>query len=222
MLLCNRSLPSLSSACEKQKADLVFLIDQSGSIGSNDYVTMKKFMTELVSSFKVSEDLVRVGVAQFSNVPQKEFYLNQFYSEAEINQHILAMRQLGGGTNIGQALDFISGYFQAAQGSRIGTGVSQNLVLITDGDSQDEVDEAAARLRLMGLEIFAIGIGDVHDLELLQITGSAERLFTVQDFGSLSNIKQKVVNTICQSRLDPDKPGESRGDSINGTCESGA
>ncbi|XP_075993570.1 collagen alpha-6(VI) chain [Genypterus blacodes] len=197
---------STKPACEKQQADLVFLVDQSGSIDSSDYTTMKKFMSELVSSFKVSEDLVRVGVAQFSSTPQKEFYLNQFYSEAEINKHILAMNQLGGGTNIGQALEFIGGYFQAARGSRIGSSISTNLVLITDGDSQDDVEEAAARLRLLGVEVFAIGIGNVHQLELLQITGSPERLFTVQNFGSLANIKQKVIDTICQSKPIPNPP----------------
>lgn len=193
-------------ACEKQEADLVFLIDQSGSIDPKDYTTMKNFMTELVTSFKVSEDFVRVGVAQFSSTPQKEFYLNQFYTEAEVNKHILAMHQLGGGTNIGQALDYIREYFQASHGSRISSGISQNLVLITDGDSQDDVEEAAERLRTLGIEVFAIGIGQVHDLELLQITGTPQRLFTVQNFGSLANIKQKVVDTICKSASDA--PGE--------------
>ncbi|XP_056142177.1 collagen alpha-6(VI) chain [Lampris incognitus] len=195
-VLCNNTKP----ACEKQEADLVMLIDQSGSIQSADYTIMKKFMTELVSSFNVSQDLVRVGVAQFSSTPQKEFYLDEFSTEAEVNEHILAMTQLRGGTNIGQALDFIRRYFQASHGSRISAGVSQNLVLITDGDSQDKVEDAAISLAALGIEVFAVGIGNVHDLELLQITGTPERLFTVQNFGSLTNIKQKVVDTICKSK----------------------
>uniref|UniRef100_A0A3P8U058 Collagen type VI alpha 6 chain n=1 Tax=Amphiprion percula TaxID=161767 RepID=A0A3P8U058_AMPPE len=195
-VLCNSTKP----ACEKQKADLVFLIDQSGSIASTDYTIMKKFTTELISSFKVSEDLVRVGLAQFSSNFQNEFYLNQFYAEKAMSQHILKMRQLGGGTNIGLALDSIREYFEASRGCRISAGISQNLVLITDGESQDDVEDAADRLRALGIEVFAIGIGNVHDLELLQITGTPERLFTVENFGSLEKIKQKVVNTICKSR----------------------
>uniref|UniRef100_A0A667YVW4 VWFA domain-containing protein n=1 Tax=Myripristis murdjan TaxID=586833 RepID=A0A667YVW4_9TELE len=192
------------AACEKQKADLVMLLDQSGSISSGDYTIMKTFATELVTSFKVSEEFVRVGVAQFSSYPQKEFYLNEYYTEAEVNKHILNMRQLGGGTNIGQALKFIRDYFQASRGSRIAERISQNLILITDGDSQDDVEDAANDLRALGIEVFAIGIGDVHDLELLQITGNPEKLFTVQNFGSLANIKQKVVDTICKSKPQKD------------------
>ncbi|XP_056236931.1 collagen alpha-6(VI) chain-like isoform X1 [Seriola aureovittata] len=195
-VLCNSTKP----ICEKQKADLVFLIDQSGSIDPADYTIMKKFTTDLVNSFKVSENLVRVGLAQFSSTFQHEFYLNKFYTEQVVTKHILDMQQLGGGTNIGLALDSVREYFEAARGSRRSEGISQNLVLITDGESQDEVEDAADRLRNLGIEVFAIGIGDVHDLELLQITGTPERLFTVQNFGSLEKIKQKVVDTICKSK----------------------
>ncbi|XP_074510381.1 collagen alpha-6(VI) chain isoform X4 [Sebastes fasciatus] len=195
-VLCKDTKP----VCEKQKSDLVFLIDQSGSINPQDYTTMKKFTTELVKSFKVSEDLVRVGLAQFSDTFQDEFDLNQFYSEQVVTKHILDMQQRGGGTNIGSALDSIRNYFEASRGSRRSAGVSQNLVLITDGESQDDVEDAADRLRALGIEIFAIGIGDVHDLQLLQITGTPKRLFTVQNFGSLEKIKQKVVDTICKSK----------------------
>nr|XP_033497526.1 collagen alpha-6(VI) chain-like isoform X1 [Epinephelus lanceolatus] len=195
-VLCNSTKP----VCEKQQADLVFLVDQSGSIGTADYATMKKFTTDLVNSFKVSEKFVRVGLAQFSSSFQHEFYLNQYYSEQVVNKHILEMKQRGGGTMIGRALDSIRVYFEASQGSRRSAGISQNLVLITDGESQDDVEDAADRLRALGIEVFAIGIGDVHNLELLQITGTPERLFTVQNFGSLEKIRQKVVDTICKSK----------------------
>uniref|UniRef100_UPI0037E74C95 collagen alpha-6(VI) chain isoform X2 n=1 Tax=Semicossyphus pulcher TaxID=241346 RepID=UPI0037E74C95 len=205
--LCNSTKP----VCEKQKADLVFLVDQSGSIDPKDYAIMKKFTTELVNSFKVSEDLVRVGLAKFSSEFKNEFYLNELYTEQAISKHILDMGQTGGGTNIGLALDSIRGHFEASRGSRRSSGISQNLVLITDGESQDDVEDAADRLRALGIEVFAIGIGDVHDLELLQITGTPERLFTVQNFGSLENIKQKVVNTICKSK----PPAEQTGCSID-------
>lgn len=191
------------AVCEKQQADLVFLIDQSGSIAQQDYATMKKFTTDLINGFKVSKDLVRVGVAQFSSTFQDEFHLNKFDTEEDISKHILSMRQLGGGTNIGLALEHIKAYFEASQGGRRSEGISQNLVLITDGESQDEVEEAGDSLRGLGVEVFAIGIGDVHDLQLLQITGTPERLFNVQNFGSLEKIKQKVVNTICKSKPDP-------------------
>uniref|UniRef100_H2MR52 Collagen type VI alpha 6 chain n=1 Tax=Oryzias latipes TaxID=8090 RepID=H2MR52_ORYLA len=187
--LCNSTKP----VCEKQQADLVFLVDQSGSIQTGDYDLMKNFTTELVKSFSIGQKLVRVGLAQFSSSFQHEFYLNQFSEDTEVSEHILEMTQTGGGTNIGLALKSIREYFETSRGSRRSEGISQNLVLITDGESQDDVEDPADDLRALGIEIFAIGIGDVHDLELLQITGTPQRLFTVQNFGSLENIKQKVL-----------------------------
>ena len=77
--------------CEKEKADLVLLIDTSESISNADYSTMTAFMTELIRSFKISQELVRVGVAQFSSRPQKEFYLNQFHTAEEVTKNILDM-----------------------------------------------------------------------------------------------------------------------------------
>ncbi|XP_041843639.1 collagen alpha-6(VI) chain-like isoform X2 [Melanotaenia boesemani] len=195
-VLCESTKP----VCEKQQADLVFLLDQSGSIQPDDHKIMKTFTTNLVKSFKVSEDLVRIGVAQFSDTFKHEFYLNQFYTEDAVSKHILNIEQRGGGTRIGNALDSIREYFKASRGSRISAGISQNLVLITDGDSQDEVEEQADRLRALGIEMFAIGIGNVHDFQLLQIAGSQDRLFTVENFGSLEKIKEKVVSTICKSK----------------------
>ena len=186
--------------CEKKKADLVLLIDTSGSISNADYSTMTAFMTELISSFEISQELVRVGVAQFSSRPKKEFYLNQFHTAEEVTKNILDMVQQKEGTMIGLALN-IKNYFQTSNGSRIKSGVSQNLVVMTDGDSQDEVVHAAEVLRDMGIEIFVIGVGAVNKLELKQITTEADNILTVQDFGSLAKIKQKVVDTICKSQM---------------------
>lgn len=196
------------TACEKQKADLVFLLDQSGSIESNNYTTMKNFVVDLIKSFKVSKELVRVGLAQFSSSFQHQFYLNQFFSEEAVSKQVVDLWQAGGGTNIGLALRSIREYFEASRGSRRLEGISQNLVLITDGDSDDEVEEAALLLRKLGVEVFSIGIGKIHDLELLQIAGRPERVFTVNNFGSLGNIKKKVVDTICKSKPEQDPSGE--------------
>lgn len=193
--------------------DLVFLLDQSESINPPNYDSMKLFTTEIVKSFNISQDFMRVGVAQFSDIFQREFYLNEYNTEALVTQHILALTQRGGGTQIGRALDAIRDYFQESRGSRRSYGVSQNLVLITDGRSDDKVVEAALRLRKLGIEIFVIGIGYVNALELLQITGDQyqERLFLIQDFGSLENIKQKVVDTICESKLIVERGGGFKG-----------
>ena len=93
--------------CKKEKADLVLLVDTSETITDTYFSNMTTFMTDLIGSFKISKDQVRVGVAQFSSKPLKEFYLNQFHTVEEVTRNILDMVRQKEGTKIGKALDFI-------------------------------------------------------------------------------------------------------------------
>uniref|UniRef100_UPI0037E9B12B collagen alpha-6(VI) chain-like n=1 Tax=Semicossyphus pulcher TaxID=241346 RepID=UPI0037E9B12B len=195
--LCSSAEPD----CVHKKADLVFLLDQSTSIGDNNYKILINFTAELISSFEVSEEAVHVGLAQFSHNFQDEFYLNKYFEKEEVMTHMSKLHWGTGDTLIGKALNRIKKYFEVSQGCR--REIPKKLVLITDGDSQDEVKDPAKNLRNFGVEVFAIGIGNVKQTQLLDITGTDERLFSVQDFDSLKEIKQKLVNTICDSP-DPD------------------
>ncbi|XP_057689800.1 collagen alpha-6(VI) chain isoform X1 [Corythoichthys intestinalis] len=194
-LLCNTT----KRICKKRIADLVFLVDESSSIGTREYDIMKNFTTQVVSSFNISADLVRVGAAQFDDGFEDEFHLNRYVTEDAVNNHIMGMKQRQGNTHIGAALARIKAYFEEANGSRRSAGISQNLVLITDGESQDEVQPHPAVLRAMGVEIFVIRIGNFRETQLLDIAGNHSRYFTVDSFDSLKDIKQKVVDTICDS-----------------------
>ncbi|XP_064200312.1 collagen alpha-6(VI) chain-like [Anguilla rostrata] len=191
--------------CQKQKADLVILMDGSSSIGEADFNMMKTFMSDLTGTFQVSQEHVRVGMAQFSTDPQKNFYLNKYDNISDVKDKILAIEQIGGGTYIGKALYFIQQFFQASTGSRIAQKVSQNLVVITDGESQDDVEHAAKDLRSMGINLFVIGVGRIHKFhDLLQkIAGSQDRFFTAQNFAGLEKIKENVVDTVCNPPVGP-------------------
>lgn len=166
-------------------------------------MTMKNFTVDLVNSFNVAKDLVRVGLAKFSVDFKHEFFLDGFSDRQAIVSHIQGLNQRKGGTKIGLALKSIRKYFAAAHGGRKAESISQNLVLITDGKSDDPVEEEAHILRSMGVEVFVIGIGDISMLELLQIAGTPKRMFTVQNFDDLEEIKLKVIKTICDSKPEP-------------------
>uniref|UniRef100_A0A8C6ZIE1 VWFA domain-containing protein n=1 Tax=Nothoprocta perdicaria TaxID=30464 RepID=A0A8C6ZIE1_NOTPE len=161
-----------------QENYLVFLIDGSESISENNFSIMKNFMKEIVDSFIVSKDDVHVGVVQYSQDPQKEFSLKDFYTSTSIKDQIDSIVQLRSSTYTGKGLRFVRSLFEPANGSRIRQGVSQNLIVITDGYSADEVDDAAMALRREGILLFAVGVGTINSFELLRIAGDAKRVFT--------------------------------------------
>uniref|UniRef100_A0A3P9JGF0 VWFA domain-containing protein n=1 Tax=Oryzias latipes TaxID=8090 RepID=A0A3P9JGF0_ORYLA len=123
--------------------DLVFLIDSSGSIYPQDYEKMKDFMKFVISRSFIGRNEVHVGVLQFSSSPQPEFDLRSFFSKEEMLQAIDGMQQLGGGTLTGDALTAVSQYFDSALGGR--PHLQQRLVVVTDGQAQDEVRGPAER-----------------------------------------------------------------------------
>lgn len=191
---------------------MVFLLDRSSSITPENYTIMLNFTKELVKTLDVRKDFIRVGCAQFASAPHHEFYLSDYTEKKDVMSRIDSLSYIGGNTYLGEALKHIKDYFDASRGSRRSVGIPQNLVLISDGDSHDDVEEAADSLRALGIVVFAIAVGDVHDLQLLQIAGTPERLFTVQNFKGLVTIKQKVIDAICP-RDEPE--GELRKDEFS-------
>ncbi|KAI4793748.1 hypothetical protein KUCAC02_032521, partial [Chaenocephalus aceratus] len=186
-VLCNAT----KRGCKAKQADLIFLLDQSSSINAEDHDMMKNFTASVVNSFTISKERVRIGLAQFSDTPRDEFDLNSYFRKEDLIGHIQNLEYTGGNTFLGKALAHISKYFDD---SRV---VPKNLVLISDGGSHDDVEDAADYLRLHNILVFAISVGDIHDLELLQITGTPERLLNVQNFNGLKNIKQNLVDILC-------------------------
>ena len=56
--------------------DLIFVLDNSGSIGSTDFSTLKTFVSELVGTLDVSSSRTRVGLLIFIQQQQQQ---QQFY-----------------------------------------------------------------------------------------------------------------------------------------------
>ncbi|XP_019581529.2 collagen alpha-6(VI) chain [Rhinolophus sinicus] len=191
--LCNTSQVD----CEVEKVDLVFLVDGSTSIHEKDFEKMKTFLSSVVQDFDVSVDRVRIGVAQFSHIYQPEFPLGKFMGKQEISLQIEKIKQLFGNTHIGAALRQVKSYFRPDMGSRINAGTPQVLLVLTDGKSQDDVAQDAEDLRNKGIDIYSVGIGEVDDQQLIQITGDANKKLTVHNFDELRKIKKRIVRNIC-------------------------
>ncbi|CAK6978119.1 collagen alpha-6(VI) chain-like [Scomber scombrus] len=193
------------------KADVVFLLDTSSSITKDNHTSMLNFTSELVRSFKVGEEFVRVGAAQFSDHRYHEFYLNHYSNQKAVIEHIGNMTHYGVDTHIGKALKYIKDYFTVSKGSRESKHIPKTLVLVSDGGDNDDVDileEEASDLRDMGVRILAIGVGDVHLLQLLQIAEKPYRVFNRLTFKDLGEIRKQVLHGICESDHIPDRPSE--------------
>ncbi|XP_060539737.1 collagen alpha-6(VI) chain-like [Pantherophis guttatus] len=186
-----------TEVCKEKKTDIVFLVDSSRSSGTEDFEKMKNFMRLLVDKSDVGPETVHIGVVQFSDKCQEEFQLNQHFTKSDINNAIGRMSLMGESTLTGDALQFVSNYFKPAKGARL--YVKKVLILITNGEAQDEVKNHAEALREENIIIYSVGLFQANKMQLMEISGKPERVYYVEDFEVLKYFKNEIVFEICSS-----------------------
>ena len=106
----------LFTACNAQ-ADIVFLLDSSGSVGSSNFQKMKGFVRNVANSFNIGPHDVQIGVDTFQSTHKAEFNLNSFNNKQQMVTAISNIRYSSGGTHTGEAIRFLrTNSFTAAHG----------------------------------------------------------------------------------------------------------
>lgn len=173
-------------------ADVLFLVDSSGSINPQDFRIMKSFINNTIMRSTIGPDAVRMGVLQFSTYQREEFALNSPQTHTDLVQKVNAMKQLGGGTLTGQALSYTSQYFDDAR-----PNVPWILIVITDGAAQDAVKLPAQDLRDKNVIIYSVGVEGANITQLNEISGVADRVYTETSFEALRFLEDKIFYKIC-------------------------
>ncbi|MED6293497.1 hypothetical protein CHARACLAT_011203, partial [Characodon lateralis] len=129
--------------------DIVFLVDGSNYIGSNNLPFVRDLMINIVNQLDISPDRVQIGLMQFAEQPRIEFYLNTYNNKQDVVDKISQLRLTGGSVlNTGAAMNYaMNNMFQTTAGSRKLQKAVQVLILITGGPPQDN-----ARNGLSGAE----------------------------------------------------------------------
>lgn len=181
---------------DTEEADIYLLIDGSGSIRDTDFQEMKTFLSEVVRMFNIAPQNVRVGAVQYADSWDLEFEINKYSNKHDLGKAIENIRQMGGNTNTGAALNFTLGLLQKAKQQR-GNRVPCHLVVLTNGMSKDSISEPANRLRNELIHVHAIGVKEANRTQLQEIAGEEKRVYYVHDFDALKNIRNQVVQEIC-------------------------
>ncbi|KAK0417875.1 hypothetical protein QR680_013253 [Steinernema hermaphroditum] len=182
--------------------DLVFVQDQSGSIGQSNYETAKNDIIRFVQTLSIgnlSTDS-RVGLVLFDNSPSVQFYLNTFTDEAELVDAIENLPYSAGGTNIAAGLQTAINQVFGGPGNR--PGIPDVMILITDGNDGDinGVRNAHQLAVRKGITTYALGVGDGFDSqELAAATGSSSSVFSAANWADMEKALQSMYSSICES-----------------------
>ena len=72
------------------KADIVFVLDSSGSIEERNFYKMKSFVSSIIADMDLENDQSRVGCLIFSNNAHLQFHLNK-YRQVPLHEHMFVL-----------------------------------------------------------------------------------------------------------------------------------
>ena len=188
-------------ACPHE-ADVVFLIDSSGSIEPDDFSVMQEFIRDVIFGLNVDAGN-RVGALSYATNSSVIFHLNEHDTTRNV-QNALNIRYTGGKTNTAEALRLArTVMFQETNGDRL--DMPNIIILLTDGKSNDR-DETlleARECRKHGIHIVVLGVGgSIGRSELSGIATDPDELnlYFVRDFHALRGILPNLLLGICNSK----------------------
>ncbi|NWV80948.1 CO6A3 protein, partial [Dasyornis broadbenti] len=182
----------------QESADLIFLIDGSNNIGSVNFPAIRDFLVNLIEILRVGAQQIHIGVVQYSDQPRTEFALNSYSTKAEVLDAVKALGFRGGEeANTGAALEFVvENLFTQAGGSRIEEAVPQILVLISGGESSDDIREGLLAVKQAGIFSFSIGVLNADSAELQQIATDGSFAYTALDIRNLDALRELLLPNI--------------------------
>ena len=190
-------------------ADLVFIIDGSGSIRHERFQDIKDFVIGIVEELEINPNRpnkVKVAAICFDTEAFVEFYLNTYQTKQDIIQGIQRIHYLGGRTNIADAFRRMRrDVFLPSRGDW--EGVPNFAIVFSDGasnvDETETLPEAIAA-RVEGAHIITVGVGYTLNIPVLQGMTSdpyQENLFTVESFNNLKGLIPNIIGATCDGKL---------------------
>ncbi|KAK2725235.1 hypothetical protein QYM36_001622 [Artemia franciscana] len=182
-----------------QRIELVFLVDSSASVGSENFFNELKFVKKLLADFTVSYDTTRVSVVTFSSKNRVVRHIDHI-TNASLNNHkcklleeeIPAIGYTGGGTyTLGAVLEAQKILNFARPDAK------KAVFLITDGYSNGgDPRFAARRLREEAVEMFTFGIrnGNVRELFDMASEPQHEHSYIVDSFEEFEALARRALH----------------------------
>ncbi|XP_042567960.1 collagen alpha-1(XXI) chain-like isoform X2 [Cyprinus carpio] len=199
------------AGCSTTPNDLAFIIDGSSSLGIPNFETAKRWLINITSGFDVSTRHTQVAVVQYSDTPRLEIPLGKHQNSKELIEAITSISYLGGNTRTGRAIKFATDHVFGMPNRTSQSPRNRIAVVLTDGRSQDDVEDAAMEARAQNIVLFAVGVGnEISNSELVSVANKPPSTYVlhVEDYKSIANIWDLMEQKLCEESMCPTRiPG---------------
>ncbi|KAI6222856.1 VWFA domain-containing protein [Aphelenchoides fujianensis] len=156
--------------------DVVVLFDLSSNSAGN-LKRYQELTSDLIRQSEVGENAARFALIRYSGPKRTEslFHLNKHSNQSSLLKDVENVQPMGGTTRTAEAMRFALREFERKFGGRERNEVQRQMLVFTDGHSQDDPTEVAEELNRERVHVFAIGIEDPNfppDLEQLRLIAS--------------------------------------------------
>lgn len=190
------TISTMSGCTATSPADVVFVVDESGSVGTENFNWTRYSIADTIGHLGISGDFIRVGVMTFDDNSRTIFNLNSYPGNVySMENSVKSMSYSSGGTNIANALSTACGnMFTSNNGDR--PNAQNYLVLLTDGQSDAAAAQSAANsCKASGTKIISVGIGSSIDDKLLRNIAYNIDYYLNTNYSDITSFLPRLVTT---------------------------
>ncbi|KAL0968983.1 hypothetical protein UPYG_G00220830 [Umbra pygmaea] len=194
--LCSVDQLLCSKTCYNS-VNLGFLIDGSSSVGEGNFRLVLDFITSVARSFDISDIGARIGAVQFTYEQRLEFSLHDYPEKDAALRALQRIPYMSGGTATGDAITYATqNLFLTRKAGRM----KNFLIVVTDGQSYDDVTRPALAAQKEGITIYSIGVAwaPMDDLQTMASEPKDTHTFFTREFTGLKQFQQPLVRGICK------------------------
>ncbi|XP_048241499.1 uncharacterized protein LOC124124837 isoform X10 [Haliotis rufescens] len=181
------------SGCQ-ELLEIVAVVDGSDSISAIDFQTLKHTLLTMVDQLNINDNNQRFGVVLYST--NISAVINLSGDAAYLKLQISQLGHPRDGTNTADGISAMNDMLQRYARP----GVPKVAVVITDGISKNPgaTAQAARVSKLLGVNMFAVGVGLKTDIvELQSIASGSDHVLTVAQFQQLDGLLDQLFKRVC-------------------------
>ena len=179
-------------------ADIVFLVDTSVGVSSEQFDLQKQFLRRMTRYFLISPLGPRAAFATYGSSAYTVIGFSGYSSDADFSLKINSARFLGGRRRIDKALDHAAKMFRDT--GRVGLRI---VILLTAGNyytgpGASSVSSAMMPLRSLDAHLYVIGIGSQFTPLMFKqmVREPAKDIFQLPSFNELTNWQSLIARQL--------------------------
>ncbi|XP_066295931.1 sushi, von Willebrand factor type A, EGF and pentraxin domain-containing protein 1-like isoform X4 [Branchiostoma lanceolatum] len=218
------SLQNQVKKYQDSRADIVFLLDNSGSVGRYNFEEVEiAFVENLLSQLTISPQASRVAIVSFDDVARTHIdYIKYPKNKCSFLRELKTVKYIGQWTNTEDAFRLAQELLRPPSSFKNERPVKQVVVLLTDGKPTRGGDPVARANNLKSVydaEIFSIGIGgNLNKQQLSDCATDASHVFLSPNFVDFKDLAKRIRGDPYLKRYVTD--GVTSGDCSSPSCGS--